>query len=52
MGASYTALLSLIAFLVYRPGGTYMGTSHSANVATSTESHGVKIDGFLNPNFI
>ena len=27
-------------------------TSHSAYVATSTESHGVKIDGFLYPNFM
>ena len=26
--------------------------SHSAYVATSTESHGVKIDGFLHPNFM
>ena len=27
-------------------------TSHSAYVATSTELHGVKIDGFLYPNFM
>ena len=27
-------------------------TSHSAYVATSTESHGVKIDGLLSPNFV
>ena len=27
-------------------------TSHSAYVATSTESNGVKIDGFLYPNFM
>ena len=27
-------------------------TSHSAYVATSTESKGVKIDGFLYPNFM
>ena len=27
-------------------------TSHSAYVATSTESQGVKIDGFLYPNFM
>ena len=27
-------------------------TSHSAYVATSTESYGVKIDGFLHPNFV
>ena len=27
-------------------------TSHSAYVATSTESHGVKIHGFLYPNFM
>ena len=26
-------------------------TSHSAYVAASTELHGVKIDGFLYPNF-
>jgi hypothetical protein len=29
-----------------------VSTSHSAYVATSTELHGVKIDGFLYPNFI
>ena len=28
------------------------GTSHSAYVATSTESDGAKIDGFLYPNFM
>ena len=28
------------------------GTSHSAYVATSAESHGVKIDGCLYPNFM
>ena len=28
------------------------GTSHSAYVATSTESNGVKIDGLLPPNFL
>ena len=27
-------------------------TSHSAYVATSTKSDGVKIDGFLYPNFM
>ena len=27
-------------------------TSHSAYVAMSTESHGVKINGFLYPNFM
>ena len=27
-------------------------TSHSAYVGTSTESEGVKIDGFLYPNFM
>ena len=27
-------------------------TSHSAYVATLTESHGVKIDGFLYPDFM
>ena len=27
-------------------------TSHSAYVATSTESNGVKIDGFLYPNYM
>ena len=27
-------------------------TSHSAYVAMSTELHGVKIDGFLYPNFM
>ena len=27
-------------------------TSHSAYVVTSTKSHGVKIDGFLYPNFM
>jgi hypothetical protein len=27
-------------------------TSHSAYVATSIESNGVKIDGFLYPNFM
>jgi hypothetical protein len=27
-------------------------TSHSAYVATSTESDGVKIDGLLPPNFL
>ena len=30
----------------------HQGTSHSAYVATSTESHGLKIDGFLYPNFM
>ena len=28
------------------------GTSHSAYVATSTETSGVKIDGFLHPNLM
>ena len=27
-------------------------TGHSAYVATSTESDGVKVDGFLYPNFM
>ena len=30
---------------------TSQGTSHSAYVATSTESDGVKFDGLLPPNF-
>ena len=30
----------------------YIHTSHSAYVATSTELHGVKIDGVLYPNFM
>jgi hypothetical protein len=29
-----------------------MFTSHSAYVATSTESDGAKIDGLLTPNFL
>ena len=30
----------------------FLGTSHSAYVATETESNGAKIDGLLPPNFM
>ena len=30
----------------------YIGTGHSAYVATETESDGAKIDGLLPPNFL
>ena len=35
-----------------RDAKSLLGTSHSAYVATSTESDGAKIDGFLYPNFM
>ena len=38
--------------LVVKCVNSCLGTSHSAYVATDTESNGAKIDGFLYPNFM
>ena len=48
----FTNSWSLWKFNTYAKFGIYLTTSHSAYVATSTESDGVKIDGFLYTNFM
>ena len=45
-------IIALVFSQGYVSNTHFIGTSHSAYVATSTESNGVKIDGFLYPNFM